>query len=194
MSTRGHDGARLAAWRASLPGAKPGAQIPMRSLSTALGWGLTRWRDLEALPVWSEHQRAEVREGVRAIAARLDIPESAVDACVAFVLDGAPAPELGAWRAGECPAAQMGRPRGTGRPLRRGRMVLLPDDEPDPARPQAARPILPEQVRRHQVAAILRALAAGEIDEKTATEAIGDIYEPLRLYYNKTPGPDADVA
>lgn len=187
MTKRNHDGARLAAWRESLPGAKPGVPIRMRSLSAELGWGLSRWRDLEQLETWSPHQRDEVGDGVRAIASRMELAPEAVERCVAHVLDGARAPELSAWREGQCPAARMGRPRGTGRPLRRspGRVVALPGEAPDPARPQAARPILPDNVRQNQADLIWRMLENGEIDFATARRALDDLNEPLHAFYNK---------
>ena len=146
-------------------------------LSKALGWSESRWGKLEAEGKWKPNAREEVASGVRGIAARLDVPAETVAACVAHALDGVPAPALGPWREGQCPAPLMGRPKGP---------RLLPrDDRPDDYGPRAARPILPEQVWRTQVSSILRALQDDDIDERTALDAIADIQAPLRHYYNK---------
>lgn len=192
------DGLRLRSWRERLPRGPQGHVISRGGLSKVLEWEPARWGKLEGIAQWSDPQREEVAEGVRAIAARLYVPASIADACVAHVLDGAPAPELGPWREGQCPAPLMGRPKGTGRPLRRPRVLPRErDDDPEPTPPggiAVARPILPEHVRRAQVAAILRTVREGELDEDTALEAISDVYEPLHSYYNKLPRPDHDAA
>jgi hypothetical protein len=177
------DGKRLERWRETLPRAS-NAPISATSLSRCLGWAPTRWTQLEKKATWSLHHRAEVERGLRGVCDRLDVDMTTADRVVAHVLDGAPAPQLGAWRDGLCPAAPMGRPLGSGRARSRERE----DDE------MPERPILPEPVRRSQTEAILRHVAKGVLDVDAALRAIIDVFDPLLHYYNKTPGPDARLA
>jgi len=189
------EGARLSRWRNTLPRVQKGP-ISAKSLAGLLGWEPTRWWNLEQKDAWGAFQRDEVADGVRAIAGRLDVDAATVGACVAFVLDGAPEPQLGPWRDGMAPLSRMGRPKGTGRALSRPR-VLPPverDDEPDPSGPRAARPIMPATLRRTQVQAILRALNSEEIDSETALDLIQDVYAPLGHFYNKRERSAPDVA
>src|SRR5690606_7763341 len=98
------DGRRLAAWRDSLPVSPQGHGMTRNGLSRAVGWSDTQWRRLEESARWNPAQRKRVRDGVTKVAGWLAVSPETVDACVAHVLDGAPAPHLGPWREGECPA------------------------------------------------------------------------------------------
>lgn len=178
------EGARLERLRNALPRVQKGP-ISAKSLSAMLDWEPTRWWNLEQKEAWGPFQREEVAAGVRAIVERLDVDAAAIEACVAFVLDGAQEPELGPWREGMAPPARKGRPKGTGRALRRPRVLPRDDDEPDgPPRARAARPIFSDSVRRMQIDEILIALESGKVSRDSARETILDLYS----FYNKSPG------
>lgn len=157
MTQETNDGRRLRVWRESLPRARK-SPIATRSLADALGWDGARWWWLERCEEWTAHQRDEVAAGVRAVAERLDVAAEVVDACVDHVLRGAPAPQLGPWRDGQCPAKPRGR-----RPGLRSRSA----DSGEEPQPDA------RLVRR--VVAILRTQAAGHLDEEEAAAAIVDM-------------------
>lgn len=176
------DGARLSAWRVSLPRSPQGRGMSRGGLSKAVpGWSATWWGKLEDMPAWSEHHRLQVAEGVRAVASCLDVSPETVDACVAHVLDGAPAPQLGPWRQGMCPAPTMGRPRGARRPLR-SRQAADEDEGGDDRTPPGgaggeARPRL-----MRSVVAILRTQAAGHLGRglRAALRRTGRRVRPCR--------------
>lgn len=180
------DGKRLEAWRESLPRLRNGVAMSTRSLAMAAGWEPSRWWRLEKTHPWSEHQRAEVAEGVRAVASRLVGGEAVVNACVAHVLDGKKAPAFSGWLEGQCPAARVGRPKGTGRPVGPRRDSRTSREESD------SRPVLPEEIRREHMVGVLKLLAGGKVGLREAEVAIFDIFAPLCHYYNKS--PDAGCA
>lgn len=157
-----------------------GRPVDKHALSRALGWPEHRWKNLEGAAPWGEDSQAWVREGLPALLARTTLPEEAGQRAVRFVLGETKTPPWSSppsWREGQCPEGKrVGRPP---------RALSSSSARRDDLGVAYARPILPETVRLSQVDAILVALAAGEVDRGTALEAIADLYEPLRSYYNK---------
>lgn len=174
MSTQSRDGARLRAWRKSLPQTPQGREISHTGLSNSLGWSETRWGRLEE-GGWRPHHRAEVEAGVRAIVGRMDVPPSAADEAVDHILNEGPAPELGPWLEGQCPAPPMGRPKAHHAQRLRSQ---------------------PTSRLMRSVIAIIRTATAGNLGEEEAAATIIDLCSRdgawnMSMLFSSPPSPSA---